>query len=126
MRRCNKCQKEKLDSDFYKASRDRGLMGLCKLCLKGYVKGRARKNKERAIVLLGGKCSRCGYSKCIGALEFHHTDPQDKLCDVRDLKFHGWSRFWAEAQKCVLFCANCHREEEEKIFSAPLAELADA
>lgn len=26
----------------------------------------------------GGKCSVCGYSKCKGALEFHHLDPKEK------------------------------------------------
>lgn len=115
MRHCNKCDQEKPDAEFYKASRGRGLMGLCKMCLKLYIKHRARANKERAISLLGGGCSKCGYLKCIGALEFHHTEPKSKVCDVRDLKFCGWDKFWSEAIKCILLCANCHREEEEKI-----------
>ena len=26
----------------------------------------------------GGKCIRCGYNKCLKALEFHHLDPSKK------------------------------------------------
>lgn len=38
-----------------------------------------RKNmKLQAVKLLGGKCSICGYSKCIDALEFHHKNPKEK------------------------------------------------
>ena len=31
-----------------------------------------RSMKKQAIKILGGKCSVCGYDKCIDALEFHH------------------------------------------------------
>jgi len=34
--------------------------------------------KLQAIKILGGKCSICGYSKCIDALEFHHRVPAQK------------------------------------------------
>ena len=37
--------------------------------------------KLQAIKLLGGKCSICGYDRCIEALEFHHTNP-----DVKEFK----------------------------------------
>ena len=37
-----------------------------------------RSMKLQAIKLLGGKCSICGYNKCIDALEFHHENPQEK------------------------------------------------
>lgn len=31
-----------------------------------------------AIDYKGGKCSVCGYNKCRAALEFHHTNPNEK------------------------------------------------
>ena len=31
-----------------------------------------RNMKLQAIKILGGKCSICGYDRCIDALEFHH------------------------------------------------------
>lgn len=37
-----------------------------------------RSMKIQAVKLLGGKCSICGYNKCIDALEFHHNDPSAK------------------------------------------------
>ena len=33
-----------------------------------------RNVKKKAVNKLGGKCSRCGYDKCVSALEFHHLD----------------------------------------------------
>ena len=57
----------------------------------------------------GNCCSKCGYDKCLAALEFHHPDPS-----VKESKIIGSTasldKQRAEASKCVLLCANCHRE----------------
>ena len=37
-----------------------------------------RSMKLQAIKLLGGKCSICGYNRCVDALEFHHINPSVK------------------------------------------------
>lgn len=57
----------------------------------------------------GGKCERCGYNNYQGALEFHHIDPSKKDFTVgdRDFKLKDCIE---ETKKCVLICANCHRE----------------
>ena len=64
----------------------------------------------------GGCCSKCGYNKCFAALEFHHRDPSTK--DFT-LSHNGgapsFERLKAEADKCDLLCANCHREEHERL-----------
>jgi hypothetical protein len=53
------------------------------------------------------KCQRCGYDKCLAALDFHHKDPTKK--DGIVLSFGlVWQK--VEAQKCELVCSNCHRE----------------
>lgn len=52
-------------------------------------------------------CQRCGYDKCIAALDFHHKDPAQKESSV--LAF-GLERQLQEAAKCELICSNCHRE----------------
>ena len=31
--------------------------------------------KKMLVQYKGGKCERCGYNRCIRALEFHHLDP---------------------------------------------------
>ena len=45
----------------------------------------------------------------IGALEFHHINPAEKDFTVgdRDFKLKDCIE---ETKKCVLICANCHRE----------------
>lgn len=68
-----------------------------------------KRTKIKLVEYKGGKCECCGYSKCIEALEFHHLDPSKK-----DFQISGTSKSFEalkkEADKCVLVCANCHRE----------------
>lgn len=69
--------------------------------------------KLRAIEYKGGSCQLCGYNRTVEALEFHHIKPEDKAFGIAE---KGLSRPWAEIQaeldKCILVCANCHREIE--------------
>jgi len=57
----------------------------------------------------GGKCERCGYDTYLGALDFHHINPSEKDFTVgnRDFRLKDCVE---ESKKCVLLCANCHRE----------------
>jgi hypothetical protein len=32
--------------------------------------------KEMLVAELGGKCQKCGYDRYVGALQFHHLDPE--------------------------------------------------
>jgi predicted HNH restriction endonuclease len=70
---------------------------------------RRKKLKEEMIELLGGKCSICGYKKCNGALEFHHQREKEKMISIL-LKGNSREKILKEAKKCILLCANCHRE----------------
>jgi len=64
-----------------------------------------------AISYLGGECHECGYKKCVAALDFHHLEEDKKKFGLSQ---EGLTRSWIktkrELQKCVLLCANCHRE----------------
>ncbi len=75
------------------------------------VSKRRRKLKSMAVELNGGSCQVCGYDKYIGALDFHHLSEKNKGFD---LSTRGLTRSWAkikeEVGKCMLVCANCHRE----------------
>ena len=77
------------------------------------VSERRRKLKEKAVMVRGGHCQICGYNKHQGVLEFHHVDAASKSFGISG---GGYSRSWAsiqaEMKKCVLVCANCHREIE--------------
>lgn len=83
----------------------------CCKCQTEAVSKRRAKVKAMALEYKGGKCSQCGYDKCTSALEFHHNDPSVKEFGIG---FKGETRSWErtkrELDKCVLLCANCHRE----------------
>lgn len=73
------------------------------------LKRRRKLRKMQLIGERGGRCQDCGYATCIAALEFHHRDRGTKLFGVG--QFNGsLGRLRAEAQKCDLLCANCHRQ----------------
>jgi len=75
------------------------------------VQKRRKKVREMAIKYKGAKCINCGYDRCYEALEFHHVNSSGKDFGLSD---KGYTRSWAkikeELDKCVLLCANCHRE----------------
>ena len=77
-----------------------------------------RKLKKKAVEYKGGKCVICGYNRCIGALEFHHFDGDDKEFNISHSSF-GWEKVKKELDKCILICANCHRELKEGIVEIP-------
>lgn len=70
--------------------------------------GRRLDLKERAVAYLGGRCNICGYDKCPSAFDFHHIDPTEK--DFVISSKTSWEAIEPELRKCVLLCANCHRE----------------
>lgn len=75
------------------------------------VKVRRKKLKNMSVAYKGGKCIVCGYARLSGALELHHLDPSKKDfgLSVRGLT-RSWEKIKGELDKCVLLCANCHRE----------------
>jgi DNA-binding CsgD family transcriptional regulator len=83
-----------------------------------------RKNKSQSVVdwrkrakiklveYKGGCCEVCGYEKSIGALSFHHKDPEQKDFNI-SAKSYAFERLKKEVDKCILVCANCHIEIHE-------------
>jgi len=72
---------------------------------------RRERIKKLGVELLGGSCVVCGYDKYIGALEFHHVNPDEKEGSKnRNIAGVPIKRLKEELKKCVLVCANCHRE----------------
>ena len=74
-----------------------------------------RNMKMQAIKILGGKCSICGYNKCLDALEFHHNDPREKEFKLGSGNTTSWKEYKNEALKCILVCSNCHKEIHSKL-----------
>ena len=71
--------------------------------------------KKQAVKLLGGKCSICGYNKCIDALEFHHKNPNEKEFKIGSGNTMSWKEYKNEVSKCMLVCSNCHKEIHSKL-----------
>ena len=64
-----------------------------------------------AVSYKGGCCQVCGYDRCIEALEFHHLDPSQKDFGISKKGYtRSWEKVKEEVEKCILLCANCHRE----------------
>lgn len=82
---------------------------------------RAR-TKAEGIRILGGKCSSCGYSKCSDALDFHHKNPEDKTDGISAMLSRPKKRSSVieEIKKCILLCANCHRELHSGMNTPPI------
>lgn len=80
--------------------------GLNYYCLKGLEK------KLKLIEMFGGKCEKCGYDKNIAAFDFHHRDGYEKNFEIKvqQLNYRTDDIILEEALKCMLLCANCHRE----------------
>jgi hypothetical protein len=68
-----------------------------------------RKLKERLVEYKGGKCEICGYDRCVKAMDFHHKNPKEKEFPLTYMN-RKWEILIKEADKCILVCANCHRE----------------
>lgn len=89
--------------------------------LKKAVANRRRRLRDMAKKYKGGKCYICKYDKCPSALEFHHKDPKIKDFGVSEKGFtRSWDKIKKEVDKCILICANCHREIHAGITQLPV------
>lgn len=73
-------------------------------------KERIKKYKVEIVRMLGGKCQKCGYNKCDAAFDFHHKKGIKEGDMSRLFKEASKKKLLKEAKKCILLCANCHRE----------------
>ena len=76
---------------------------------------RSGRRMDRAYAIVGESCWRCGYTRGKAGrrvLDFHHVRRDDKSfpLDCRHVINLAWARVVLEIRKCVLLCANCHRE----------------
>ena len=85
-----------------------------------YVKNSRKRRKEDIIYVMGGQCQLCGYNKAITALELHHINPEEKDFTIGEILNKDWTLINTEIKKCILLCANCHREYHEGLISKEL------
>lgn len=102
--KCSRCGREYLYSRKHRHGHN------TKLCNSCVVNVRRFALKRKCVQYKGGKCEQCGYSKCIGALTFHHIDPSQKEFTIAGNHSRAWNVIKEELDKCALLCANCHHE----------------
>lgn len=87
----------------------------CKELSRDGIKKNRKLNKEYLESIKPLKCELCGYDKCFAALEFHHSNTEQKV-GRRDTSSY-WLGYSPERFKEIInkvdfqiLCANCHRE----------------
>lgn len=75
---------------------------------------RRQDRKTRAVERLGGKCTDCNKSYPLSCYDFHHTNPEEKDFNPCSGLTKTDEVFFAEIDKCILLCANCHRIRHSK------------
>ncbi len=138
MKKCAKCKKEKLDSEFNFRNKDKGLYhSECKECTRLFVKNHYNNNKQYYLektqkrntklmseilnyiqqYLLKNPCVDCGESDVV-VLEFDHTGKLPKFKAISSLirSRYPLEKIKEEISKCEVRCANCHRKKTSKEF----------
>lgn len=87
-----------------------GERSLCTKCTGKRVLSQRTAKRLRALELLGGGCRICGYNTYIGAIDFHHVDPDTKSEKFNSFALWPWKRIKKEMALCVPLCKNHHAE----------------
>lgn len=122
---CRVCKIEKGLEQFHpNKSCKLGVVGTCKDCSADRIRGWYKENKDSrnkyynernkgkkrmAVERYGGKCTDCGGVFPLCVYEFHHLGPEQKEVNPSHLLTGNLEKAWAELDKCVLLCSNCHK-----------------
>lgn len=75
------------------------------------IKDRIKENGDYISLIRSKGCVICGYNKCEEALDFHHLDEKIKDRNISKAKRDFCLKtLKEEIEKCIVVCANCHRE----------------
>ena len=106
---CSKCKEKIPKKDFYVSTKKNKLSSWCKKCSNKECQERLTKFKQKCVDYKGSKCFKCNYNACLAALEFHHRNPTEKDFTISHVR-RDFKTVKVELDKCLLLCANCHRE----------------
>ena len=88
----------------------------CTKCRMDAVSRKRKKLKKDLVNYKGGKCEKCGYDKCVAAMDFHHINPKEKNFGIgQNGNTNSIEKLKKEVDKCLLLCANCHRELHDQL-----------
>lgn len=112
---CPKCDTKKSINEFYVKKDRLNFSTYCKECSRQDAIVRAKIIKIKCVEYKGGECQKCGYLKCIGALEFHHINRDEKEYSICQMIGFSWETIKTELDKCILLCNRCHVETEYEL-----------
>ena len=112
-KKCSKCGRELPLSAFPWRNKSKGTYRAdCKECHSNYMKQKYQQKKNE-IQTLKSKltCAKCGEKRGY-VLDFHHINPQEKDETIARLTSNtsNINDVYDEIKKCIVLCANCHRE----------------
>ena len=111
IKKCSKCGRELPITEFYSRGGGR-YRSECKDCHKQYVN---KRYEDKKLFLQNYKAS-IGCAKCSEkrgyCLDFHHIDPSIKDETIARMTSNksNIQDIIKETEKCIVLCANCHRE----------------
>lgn len=110
-KRCTICGKEKPLTDFSIRNKQKNTYkSECKQCHNDKVKLRYYYLKDVVNEYKKCGCAKCGENR-LYVLDFHHIDPSTKDGTITRMSTkYSLDRLQNEIDKCVVLCANCHRE----------------
>lgn len=144
---CSRCKVEKDATAFYSHPRTKdGLQSYCRDCKRIIDREYSAKHREERneqskqwrksnpdklaaqykrrkefLISLKKPCVKCGESRP-AVIEFHHIDPATKEFNLAYVVSNGSKPkevIYAELEKCVCLCANCHAEFHERYGTNP-------
>ena len=113
MKKCTKCGRVLPITEFNWRNKAKGTRrSECKYCHSDYMKQKYQEKKNIVQEIKSScSCAKCGESRGY-VLDFHHINPSEKDNTVARLTSNNYKleKVYDEIKKCVVLCANCHRE----------------
>ena len=110
---CTKCKRELPIDQYHWRSKAKGTRrSECKECHTNYMRAQYQAKKDIVQEMKSNShCAKCGESRGY-VLDYHHINPEEKDASVARMTSNKYrlDSVFAEIEKCVCLCSNCHRE----------------
>ena len=112
-KQCTKCGKILPITQFNWRNKAKGTRrSECKYCHSEYMKQKYQEKKNIVQEIKSScSCAKCGQTRGY-VLDFHHINPNEKSDSIARLTSNNskLDKVYDEMKKCIVLCANCHRE----------------
>lgn len=110
---CTKCGRELPIDQFNFRNKAKGTRrSECKECHTSYMKQKYQEKKNEIQTIKAQlSCAKCGDKRGY-VLDFHHLNPEEKENTIARMLSNRYelNKVYDEINKCIVLCANCHRE----------------